>query len=310
MCMVVDVTDENSNITLEDIHKYCEYLNTASLFDEEECKKIFDEIDTNNDGFISISQFFQFVSKTNELFMPICEFRLSLINHFFPHNLAINILHRRSQVYKIREYKIMNNGAYPNTSCMEQIMELLFGFPNKYKFDYDPNENISIYDITRTMILKYKKDAFIINNSQRLLCAKKQIGKVIDLPKIRELDQIFASFGYNSTKQCTGGGGCGGGDDESRNNSRTSLSQQQVDVLNKKPHSILKHTGSYSQMHSAKSIRGCGRKSCEGYSFDNKNRFSKNIRNYKSANQSLEHISPKSPGSYFDIPGYVTQTVI
>lgn len=304
--MVLDITDDNSNITLEDIRKFCEYLNTSDLFDEESSNKIFNDIDNNNDGYLSISQFFTFVSKTNELWMPLCEFRLSLINHFFPHNLAINILERRASIYAIREYKIINNGAYPDTSCMEQIKEILFGIPNKYKYDYDPNENISIYDITRMMVVKYKKGAFLINNSHRLLCAKKQIGKVIDSPKIKRLDQICAAFGYNASKQCT----AADGDNESRNNSRTSLSQQQTHGLNSRPHSILKHTSSYGHMHSAKSVRVNGRSSCEDYSFDNKKRLSKNLRNYKSANQSLEHISPKSPATQFDIPGYITQDVI
>lgn len=297
MCMIVDISDENPNISLDDIHKFCEYLDTAELYDEGKCRDYFDEIDSNNDGFISLPQFFTFVSKTNELFMPICDFRLSLINHFFPHDMAMNILMRRAYIHTIREYKIMHNGALPDLSCKDQIYGVLFSVPNKYQFDYDPNENISIFDITRMMIMRYKKDIFLLSD-HKPLCTKKNIPKVISVPKIQEYDRVYTVIACNG-KQCGG--------DESRNNSRTSMMSLQ-NGLSKRPHSILKPTGSYHQLHPAKSMKSV-KETCSytAFDFNSNNKVKKNLRTYKSANQSQEHISPKSPVTFLELPGFIAQ---
>lgn len=167
---------------------------TYELFDKldlYEYKKVICLIYRNADGQISLKNFFNFVGHTYILWEPLYIFRGSLLNFFFPDNLADLIFKRRAALETIKMYKSLHHNHYPPESCMQCLTRVWNGLPNPSHYDYwcDPVE-ISFSDLTTIIIQKYnptyiyKKETFPL----------KYLTFYRQFPYLGHLDQFYMVF--------------------------------------------------------------------------------------------------------------------
>lgn len=117
-----------------------------------EIKQVFSEHDINNDGELSLSQFFNFASTTTALYQPLYDFRITIIEKIIGSDMILGILNRKLRISDIKIYQSENSGKFPAEPCLPKIKRLLKGFPHPDYYDYDC-EDISLSFVR--FVLKY-----------------------------------------------------------------------------------------------------------------------------------------------------------
>lgn len=139
-----------------------------------EIKQVFSEHDINNDGELSLSQFFNFAATTTALYQPLYDFRIALLEKVIGENMLIGILNRKLHISDIKVYQSENSGKLPVEPCLHKMKRLLNGFPHPDYYDYDC-EDISLSFIRFVLKyirlfkpqMNYKHEAFQMKNLGR-----------------------------------------------------------------------------------------------------------------------------------------------
>lgn len=134
--LIRTLPDASRKISWNQIYSFSSLLETDNYISNTTYNK-FIALDLNNDGKLSFSQFFKFVTQTYELWEPLYLFRVALIMRYFPNNMHLTILERRKNINSIKEYQLRNMNKLPSQSCNETLISLLCGIPNPNKYDYD-----------------------------------------------------------------------------------------------------------------------------------------------------------------------------
>lgn len=141
---------------------------TAGVIEES-----FSHLDINDDGYLSLHQFFNFVSRTAILWKPLYYFRITLLEIFFPDGNYANIFTRKLNLKTTVDYMINHNGDLPSQGCKEWLMRKLKGMPHPLKCDYSEdlsrNSNnrpsIMFSDLTEIFIKLYSHDYTLAHES-------------------------------------------------------------------------------------------------------------------------------------------------
>lgn len=131
----------------DDITNDNKLINTYFYFDKE--KK----------GFITIKQFYRFISRTIKIWQPLYDFRMKLIKKIFPKDYYMRILSRKKHVSDILDFCLKHNNKFPKDSFCDTIINYLRGWPDKYYFDYEDSSGL--------IKLSYLMETFIHNYNQR-----------------------------------------------------------------------------------------------------------------------------------------------
>lgn len=117
---------------------------------------IFSKYDLNNDGLLSLSQFFLFVQQTPQLWEPLYEFRKCLIATYFTEKKINIILERKSKMKDIKSYRLANDGKFPNTSCIDYMKLKVFKIPFNNYYTYEPKmESLSLSTFLSMYLSRY-----------------------------------------------------------------------------------------------------------------------------------------------------------
>lgn len=105
-----------------------------------EIKQIFSEHDINNDGEVSLAQFFNFAATTTALYQPFYDFRITLIEKIIGTERLITILNRKLHISDIKFYQLQNSDKLPPEPCFGKLKRLLKGYPHPDAYNYDSEE--------------------------------------------------------------------------------------------------------------------------------------------------------------------------
>lgn len=123
----------------------------------------------NNDGKVSLNQFFNFLSISSALFEPLENFRLAIITNILTYGRIKIILERRANILNIYKYLECNHNKLPPEPCLVRFRRMLNGEPHPFKYDYDNRmRNVTFTNVLINYIKKYneqyvfKQEAFAI----------------------------------------------------------------------------------------------------------------------------------------------------
>lgn len=156
---------------------------------DSEISNIFDQIDINNHKYLTLHQFFNFISKTFQIWEPLYLFRVNLIKMMFKKDEFIDILERRLNIVNIKQ-KIATSNKYEPESCMTFIKRIIKRKPHKSHFDYDCDGVLSFSSLTLLFIRKYIPD-FIIKPET---FAMKHLGQYKEFILISEIDKYYIKY--------------------------------------------------------------------------------------------------------------------
>lgn len=135
---------EAYDISWDQINNFLQLLGSQSNLRNTQ-HMIFSKYDLNNDGLLSLSQFFLFVQQTPQLWEPLYEFRKCLIATYFTEKRVNIILERKSKIKDIKTYRLANDGKFPHTSCIDYLKLKVFKVPFNNYYTYEPNiESLSL----------------------------------------------------------------------------------------------------------------------------------------------------------------------
>lgn len=119
----------------ESIKKLAELFDTQALT-EGIVEESFKHLDINEDGFLSLHQLFNFVSRTAILWKPLYFARIHLLDVFFPKNGYSTILFRKLNLRETIQYMMLHNGNLPPINCIDNIFRIIQGKPHPLEGDY------------------------------------------------------------------------------------------------------------------------------------------------------------------------------
>lgn len=95
---------------------------------------------SNNDGLLTFHQFMVFVSKDVKPWIPILQFRFSLMEIIITEKQILTILQRRLKINEIRTYKIEHNDKLPPLTCLAKIKLFVAREPHPDLYHFDPEK--------------------------------------------------------------------------------------------------------------------------------------------------------------------------
>lgn len=199
--LIYSFTDIKADITFPDALQLLAFLNKGLKIDEQErIKKLFHEADMNEDGHLSLHQFFNFVDYSQSYWESIFKLKTNVINIFFPHGSYIDILERKLNIEDIKDYQTNHNGKFPKAKCVSSFKSCLFGVPNPYEYDYESSAGTIGFDsLVNIQIKTYKpffepqkkKDTFQIKHLQQFTKYK----------VVNKIDKYFIEFRNKSPQK-------------------------------------------------------------------------------------------------------------
>lgn len=151
-------------------------------------------LNRNNDGKVSINQFFNFLTVSFALFDPINYFRLSLIANVLTFERAKIILERRAEIININKYLESHNNVLPPEPCGVKLTRLLKGEPHPLKYDYDNRIDDVSFSLIIEMYIKKYDDEYVFR--QETFAIKYLTAFKVNL-FIREIDELFLKIRTN-----------------------------------------------------------------------------------------------------------------
>lgn len=164
-------------------------------------RMLFSDFDMNNDGYLSLNQFWNFIASTSQYWEPLFMFRLLLINGIFGVDKLKSMMERRGRFSIIKQYQEVHNNKLPSEPCASAFTRIIKRLPHPDKYDYDPSSivnnqvsYISFNELVKITIRKYKPNYVFLHEA----FAMKNLGRFLDHPLICDIDKYYIDYRNNS----------------------------------------------------------------------------------------------------------------
>lgn len=166
--MLQTFPDYNEYISINDVSRLatCCSCNDVTTNDLE---SVFLSLDLNNDGFITLHQCYNLITKTPGLWTDFISFRKLFINTLFPHNHFVNVLKRKLNYRKIREYRDNHKGKFPSENCVVRFKNGFADYLPVNRYDFSNEGEIQFQLLIHLYITNFRKK---VNLIQEALTAK------------------------------------------------------------------------------------------------------------------------------------------
>lgn len=190
--------DFNKEVSLKHVMYLCSLFNTTNEYEKNSnAKLLFNKLDINSDGLLSINQFFKYSENVIYLFEPLYQFRTIFINYFYPKNSYRVILNRRKEINMIKIYRIYHDNDFPPPpkpqNCRESFKNFIRPAQNPYKYDYECDiEAIPYFELTKIIILKYNSNYNASNKKENF--TMRRLDDHTEYTVITEINAYFAKY--------------------------------------------------------------------------------------------------------------------
>lgn len=150
-------------------------------------------------GGILFTYFFKFVDSSYDLWKPLYQFKIAILEKFFPDSSYKDILHRKLDISYIKRYQLSHHNKFPpmGNNCMSNVISTILNTPNKNRYDYDFSlyKSYRFSDITKNLLRNYYSDFenYVIRYNL------KNLSKKTEFAVINDINEMYLHFNTNGT---------------------------------------------------------------------------------------------------------------
>lgn len=158
--------------------------------------ELFIKYDINHDGFLRYSQVSQLIYESLSLWDAVIDIRYAIISLLYTNEEILTILHRKSRIELIKEYKIFHHNKYKPQSCSDTIKRFLLHKEHPDHYDYE-NSDVTFHYLLTHFIQKYKPDRRIHIERYN----KKYLSVKYRYLIFRDIDRFYVEIHDNSARK-------------------------------------------------------------------------------------------------------------